>query len=178
VAKRKQLRVLACAALITAYVTARPAPAEACSIAAPAFTFTGSARAKSHDRVTFTVASVQPGPGPSAVALPAPGSEIVVRYWDGDERFIDVGTSYSVTVWGDPQTADYGSGVHTAEDHCGGGGTVLADGGAIDTGNKLFGWPAWTAYPIAALVTTLAALGLVSCRAGDEFALSVASTDP
>jgi hypothetical protein len=42
--------------------------------------------------------------------------------------------------------------VKTAEDSCGGGGTVHADGSSIDTGRKLFGFPALIAYPVVALL--------------------------
>lgn len=147
--------------LAGAFALAMPTPAGGCSIAAPLFTVTGSAVEKSNDRVTISVSSAQPGPAPSASTIPNVGTEVVVRYGDDDARFIRVGTDYLVTVWGDPQTADFGSGVRTAEDDCGGGGTVFADGSSINTGKKVFGWPAWIALPTLGILTNLAVLGVV-----------------
>jgi hypothetical protein len=147
-------------ALLAAAVLTPSPPAGACSMAAPAFTLTGPATAKQAHVVTFRVDKIESSFGTSTTPLPgdAPsiGSSVDVKYWDGDEQFLHVGNDYMVTAWSDRTTGQYGSGVRTAEDNCGGGGTINADGSAIDTGNKFMGLSVWIMYPIVVALAVVA----------------------
>jgi hypothetical protein len=147
-------------ALLAAAVLTPATPAGACSLTAPAFTLTGPATAKQSHVVTFRVDKIESDFGTNTQPLPggAPsiGSSVDVKYWDGDEQFLRVGNDYLVTAWSDSTDGQYGSGVHTAEDNCGGGGTVNADGTEIDTANRIMGLRVWIVYPIVVALTVVA----------------------
>lgn len=147
--------VLAVLALAAATVVLAAGAAGACSLEPEALRFTGEAVAVDGDLVTFEVTGGDP----------TPGFEVEIEYVDDDSRFVDVGRQYEVTAW-ERAGGGLASGVHTAEDECGGGGTVHVDGSAIDTG--LFtrnGFRPWVvAAPVAAVAAAVAAGWLVLRR--------------
>ncbi|MDP9402046.1 MAG: hypothetical protein M3P85_01650 [Actinomycetota bacterium] len=125
-----------------------------CSLAPPSVVFTGVATSKSSDEVTYRVTSIEgertrSGPGGVPEGITVELAKTVVVSYDDDRgsRFIEVGKSYTVAAWFSRSEAGFGSGVRTAEDDCGGGGTRHADGSDIDTARYVLGirvWPYWT----------------------------------
>ena len=114
----------------TSFVTSCT-PTVECSMAPDAGTFVGRVEEKHGSAVTFLVQSLQqePAAAPAKLHSPVEGQVVVVHYDKHQEQFLHVGQRYLVTVW---WIGHYYSGVATADIPCSGG-TVHADGSAIDT---------------------------------------------
>ena len=81
---------------------------------------------------TFHIESVKVGPHPRPSApIPAKQTSLPVYYYGGDTRFLRVGQRYDAQIWWDD--GRFTAYVTTAEDTCGGGGTLHADGSPIET---------------------------------------------
>lgn len=121
------LGLLLAATLVSSCVTQRVK----CSMAPDAGSFVGSVVEIHGSAVTFRVETVQRNTSAIAAEFPRPveGHHVVVHYQDHDEQFLHVGERYSVKVW---PINGFSSSVHTANHACSGG-TVHADGTAIDT---------------------------------------------
>lgn len=128
-----------------------------CSLVRAPVVFTGVATSKASGDVTYRVTSIEgelrrAERWAERLAVPEGfvdiGKPTVVSYdYDRGSRFIEVGKSYEVAAWFSPSEATLTSGVRTAEDHCGGGGTRYADGSDIVTARYVLGirlWPYWT----------------------------------
>jgi len=120
-----------------AFVNGRDARGCIASLALPQTDIVGTVAAKDGGDVTFhidQIVSDQQNPAPQPTSL-EPGQDLVVRYSDGDARYLHRGASYRVPVFGN-EIDGFHSGVHTA-DECDapvGTGTVHADGTEINTG--------------------------------------------
>jgi hypothetical protein len=154
-----------CLGLIAMSSSADTPPASACVELPRHYQFEGEATAKPKDGVTFRVESVVILHRYSTRAtVPQRGETVTVVYLRGGDKFIDVGKRYQVAVWPGVENRPT-SGVQTAANHCGGGGTVHADGSRIDTGIRLFELRPWVAGGIAALVIVgLSVVGLAISR--------------
>ncbi len=152
-------RVVAALAAVTflALGGASAPPAAACSQVPATFTIRGEALFKEHDSVVFRIDEVRD----AGQASPPVGSQVTVEYEKGDASYLDVGQSYLVSVFADPTTGVLQSGVHTADESCGGGGTVRADGREIDTAVRVFGVRAWIAVPLIIVLVLLGATASV-----------------
>lgn len=139
-------------------------PARGCSVIPPNVTVTGLAVSKADRTVTYDVLRIEHeiertlprGRIPDTFSVEV-GKPLVVAYDDGGFRFIEVGETYRVAAWF--SKSRFGSGVRTAEDFCGGGGTSNADGSKIDTARTVLGvrvWPNGTGF------ATIAALSLAT----------------
>jgi uncharacterized protein YcfL len=110
-------------------------PRVICDYAQDSGTFDGPLLSLSGSAATFRVDRVHTNPNARRLPKPTAGKTVVVHYDLGDEQFLRVGKRYTVKVtWvgGTSATRQFVSGVHTA-DHVCSGGTVYADGSAIDT---------------------------------------------
>jgi hypothetical protein len=128
-------RVLAVLGLFLAGVAIAPwtaAVATSCGDGKGDAEIVGRLTSKRDATATFRVETVKAGPHPSANApLPAPETSLPVYYYDGDARFLHAGQRYDAQIWWDE--GRFTAHVTTAEDLCGGGGTLHADGSAIET---------------------------------------------
>jgi hypothetical protein len=116
---------------VAAFVTGCDPGRVICDYAADSGTFVGRLVERHGSAATFLVETVQPNASALAADLsrPVEGDHVVVHYQDHDEQFLHVGERYSVKVW---PIKRFFSSVHTANHPCSGG-TVHADGIAIDT---------------------------------------------
>jgi hypothetical protein len=100
-----------------------------CDYAQDSGTFVGRLVGRHGSSVAYRVEAVQPSEGAAALPQPVRGTLVVVHYEAHEEQFLHAGERYSVRVW---PINGFFSGVHTANRPCSGG-TVHADGTAIDT---------------------------------------------
>jgi hypothetical protein len=102
-----------------------------CDYAQDAGTFVGPLVRLRGANATFFVEQVKPNSSPAASALPRQPSRrlVVVRYEQKEQQYLHVGRRYSVRVWA---INGFFSSVHVAGHKCSGG-TVYANGSAIDT---------------------------------------------
>jgi hypothetical protein len=156
--RRKTFRSVAALGLAVAFALAGGAVgatvAGACSMAPPTATIVGSLVAKDGGSVRYRIEQlmeVQQDQGFDH------RDTLTVTYVDGDARYLEVGTRYRVSVYASSDEGPpYYSGVKRAEEDCGGGGTVFADGSAIDTGLTLLGIRVWPTAAAAAVLGALA----------------------
>ena len=130
----RRVALIIAAAAAACVLMSSQGPAAACSLAAPAGAVVGEVvriDGGGADLIVEQRTPYEPTSGRSQPELPRVGARVHVAY-EGDEEFLRVGRRYSVTLRDVPKLGWF-SGVHTAEEVCGGGGTVYADGAAIDT---------------------------------------------
>lgn len=138
-------------------------PAYACSMVPASVVFTGVARHRTLHTVTYDVVNIEmeprrPSSRPTLSTVPEQvsvdvGTPIVIRYDDRGSKFVDLGKSYTVAAWF--SRGVFHSGVATAEDVCGGGGTSHADRSRIDTARTVLRirvWPYWATLGASALL--------------------------
>jgi hypothetical protein len=109
--------------------TGTTTPRVMCDYAQDSGTFVGRLVGRHGSSVTYRVEAVRPSEGAAALPQPVRGTLVVVHYEAHEEQFLHAGERYSVRVW---PINGFFSGVHTADRPCSGG-TVHADGTAIDT---------------------------------------------
>ncbi len=122
------LGVLCAGALLTSCTPSH----SKCSMAPTAGTFVGTLIERRGSTATFRVVRVVPDGRDASPIRPEAGRLAVVRYERHEEQFLRTGDRYLVTVWPDPKGNGFFSSVHMANHDCSGG-TVHADGSAIDT---------------------------------------------
>ena len=157
-------RLAAFALVLTPLAVAGCGPGRVdCSLAPRADVIVGTAVARRGSTVTFVVASVRRNPDAVTTSgFGGPrlrtGERIAVRYDQGSAQFLRIGSRYQVYLWW--ASGSFWSEVHTANHACSGG-TVYANGAAIDTSLWSRSWVRNTTFVFALIV----AIGLAVAAA-------------